>query len=165
MWKRLKKSPPLCGDGVCEDAPVQICTETDNGNDIFNVGITSDQDHQGPDSLSDYCISDSRIQEYYCGQTQPGIGTTMTECPTTGGCLNGECVGEIRCGQGINYTMSLNEQIEFDGQTFRLNTVDQSLVVIGGSFIVMDGDSCPNGIRMSQWEIKECGDYLLTYYF
>lgn len=69
-----------------EPACVNKCTETDNGMDIYNKGITTYNNHQ----YTDRCIGkkDLYLKEYYCSDNHKKV--KVVRCAN--GCLNGACI-------------------------------------------------------------------------
>jgi uncharacterized OsmC-like protein len=63
------------------------CADTDNGNDASLQGTVT----SGGASLTDFCVSDSELMEYYCSGDVP-----MTEVQyCSKGCSNGACMKSV----------------------------------------------------------------------
>lgn len=86
--------PGGCVDGACADASAEFsCTDGDGGIEPSWRGDVQGVDHFEPYTLSDRCIDDHWLTEYYCDgdlvrQAFPGIFGVY--CP--GGCLDGSCI-------------------------------------------------------------------------
>lgn len=82
-----------CVNGAC----VQECTDSDNGNDVFNAGFTL----KGSLSKSDAC-SGSNIIEYFCEDNN--IRSSVSSCQTGYACKEGACIQECTDSDGgIDY--------------------------------------------------------------
>jgi hypothetical protein len=87
-----------CPDDYCDNIRgVCRCPATDGGYEPYTRGEL--------EGNVDYCISDYRLMEYYCGSTaEPGliISSLTVNCP--GGCSDGACVCEASDGGRDYYT-------------------------------------------------------------
>ncbi len=81
-----------CEDGVCVEK-ADICTDSDNGIDIYTQGVTK----LGNETRSDECINDDEVEDYYCDIDfgEESIHSRSESCPS--GCEGGACIRENHC--------------------------------------------------------------------
>ncbi|MEW6722591.1 MAG: hypothetical protein AB1324_04990, partial [Candidatus Micrarchaeota archaeon] len=82
-----------CGSGLKCDAGRCIesdCTETDDGFDIFNKGVSREVEQDDDEFSTDECQDDYELREYFC------YGDDVTSddvlCPKGYICRNDKCV-------------------------------------------------------------------------
>jgi len=70
-----------CTSGAC----VADCTETDDVDDIYDKGVTT----QGEDEYTDKCKTNTTLTEYYCDDND--LKSKTATCPSDYACIDGEC--------------------------------------------------------------------------
>jgi hypothetical protein len=78
-----------CIDGACTE---QYCSDSDDGEDIYEAGTTS----KGNDSSSDICSGSNAIKEYYCSSDNR-IMSKVLSCGTGYECSGGKCIEQEKC--------------------------------------------------------------------
>ncbi len=70
------------------------CSETDGGNVLAVKGTTvlKGSGNSTVSSKTDYCGSDAKVFEYYCGNGGKSIQSTGANCPDNSACVDGACV-------------------------------------------------------------------------
>ncbi|MCK4859057.1 MAG: hypothetical protein KAS87_00675 [Candidatus Omnitrophica bacterium] len=111
---------PFCGNGICEigetpencseDCTTTVtCTDTDNGNNIYEKGITRLTSVYGAViKYTDVCLSSTSLKEYYCDESQGPLISKIVTCEN--GCEDGVCVrdteqpvcGDVNCDGVVN---------------------------------------------------------------
>jgi len=79
-----------CSSGACiASTPEPVCTETDNGNDVYEAGTTN---YDGEDYI-DTCIN-GKLVEYWCSNDGVSFfyNSPAENCPSGSICEYGECV-------------------------------------------------------------------------
>jgi len=69
------------------------CSDTDGGDNKFEIGTMSGVDSTGTSfEMTDYCASDGRLKEYRCniGQGDPGWTNIYYYCENR--CVDGACI-------------------------------------------------------------------------
>ncbi len=84
-----------CEDGACLSKPTYTCTETDNGYDIYNAGVTTGvfaHDTSGNiKDYTDYCVSSKLLSESYCQDGRVEFKQVECEKGCTGSNTQGRC--------------------------------------------------------------------------
>ncbi len=123
--------------GTVEEA----CTETDDGNDIFNYGVV----RFNGEAYEDECGDSTEIKEFYCVSDEE-MGVEKQYCPEMTECYRGAC--EHYCTDsdgGHNYAV----QGEVTGWNVGLNQFDTQV------------DVCNNGFLVEMY----CSDAVMSYEF
>jgi hypothetical protein len=110
--------------GTVEEA----CTETDDGNDIFNYGVV----RFNGEAYEDECGDSTEIKEFYCVSDEE-MGVEKQYCPEMTECYRGAC--EHYCTDsdgGHNYAV----QGEVTGWNVGLNQFDTQVDVCNNGFLV-----------------------------
>lgn len=80
-----------CKDSICARTKIK-CTDSDNGNDIYNQGIVVIDTLIDAEYI-DKCIERYKLREYYCFEDELVINDTI--CPKGYRCLNAKCVVDV----------------------------------------------------------------------
>ena len=75
----------VCGSGKCIQE-TEICTDSDNGQDLMTKGTTT----KGTDTHTDSCDSTNNVREYYCDNN--ALLSIVSPCPVGGTCSDGQCI-------------------------------------------------------------------------
>ncbi len=75
-----------CSDGRCVVSSTVSCTDSDDGQNRYATGTTTD----GSGSSTDYCASTTSVSEYYCSGTSRQ--STVLSCGTGYECSAGRCI-------------------------------------------------------------------------
>ncbi len=99
--KNSTKTAELSGSTQVAGPQTVYCQDTDNGLTLATKGtastytMTNNGSKKITSSSADSCSNASTVTEYYCGSSAGNgyITSTASTCGTSGGCVNGACVG------------------------------------------------------------------------
>jgi len=97
--EKVGEYPEGCADGMCI-RPLVTCTDTDNGNDVYNAGTLKVIRDLTSAEYLDKCLDDSHLKEYYC--TADGYESAVVNCAAGLVCIQAACKKEA-CVDGDDY--------------------------------------------------------------
>ncbi|NQU97974.1 hypothetical protein HQ533_00765 [Candidatus Woesearchaeota archaeon] len=107
--------PEGCEGGACVSgsAPVEECTDSDGGINIYTAGYCEETQGGGGSGTSDTCIyseggeGPDLVSECFCDGDDMEI--TQLECPN--GCVNGACLLPVVESEGVEFSMYWGEPL------------------------------------------------------